>query len=60
MASNRPNILLITTDHLRFDTLGYTGDPVIQTPAIDRLASESIRLNRFFVQNPVGAPSRAS
>ncbi|MCH2665503.1 sulfatase-like hydrolase/transferase [bacterium] len=60
MASNRPNILLITTDHLRFDTLGYTGDPVIQTPAIDRLASESIRLNRFFVQNPVCAPSRAS
>jgi len=55
-----PNILFITTDHLRFDTLGYTGDPAIQTPAIDRLASESVRLNRLFVQNPVCAPSRAS
>jgi arylsulfatase len=57
---SKPNILFITTDHLRYDTLGYTGDPVIQTPSIDRLAAESIRLNRFFVQNPVCAPSRAT
>ncbi len=56
----RPNILFITTDHLRFDTLGYTGDEVIQTPAIDRLAGESVRLNQCYVQNPVCSPSRAS
>lgn len=55
-----PNILFITTDHLRYDTLGYTGDDVIQTPAIDRLASESMRMNNCFVQNPVCAPSRAT
>jgi arylsulfatase len=55
-----PNILFITTDHLRYDTLGYTGDPAIQTPSIDRLAAGSVRLNRFFVQNPVCAPSRAT
>lgn len=55
-----PNILFITTDHLRYDTLGYTGDPTIQTPAIDRLAAESVRLNHFYVQNPVCAPSRAT
>jgi arylsulfatase A-like enzyme len=55
-----PNILFITTDHLRYDTLGYTGDPAIQTPSIDRLAAESVRLNRFFVQSPVCAPSRAT
>jgi arylsulfatase A-like enzyme len=57
---NTPNILFITTDHLRYDTLGYTGDSVIQTPSIDRLAAESVRLNRLFVQNPVCAPSRAT
>ncbi|MEE2753831.1 MAG: sulfatase-like hydrolase/transferase [Candidatus Latescibacterota bacterium] len=55
-----PNIIFITTDHLRYDTLGCTGDPVIQTPAIDRLAATSTRMSRFFVQNPVCAPSRAS
>ncbi len=39
----KPNVLLITTDHLRADTLGYTGDHFIKTPAIDRLASQSVR-----------------
>jgi arylsulfatase A-like enzyme len=57
---DRPNILFITADHLRFDTLGCSGDPVIQTPAIDRLAGESSRFEQFFVQSPVCQPSRAS
>jgi len=58
--SDQPNILFITADHLRYDTLGHTGDPVIQTPAIDRLASEGVRFANCFVQNPVCQPSRAS
>ncbi|MDP6775586.1 MAG: sulfatase-like hydrolase/transferase [Candidatus Latescibacteria bacterium] len=58
--ADRPNIVFITADHLRYDTLGCTGDPVIQTPGIDRLASEGTSLSRFFVQNPVCAPSRAT
>ena len=57
---SRPNVLLITTDHLRYDTLGCTGDPVIRTPAIDGLAAESLRFSHYFVQNPVCQPSRAS
>jgi arylsulfatase A-like enzyme len=56
----RPNILFVTADHLRYDTLGHTGDPVIQTPAIDRLAKEGVRFEQFFVQNPVCQPSRAT
>ena len=39
----RPNHLLVTADHLRHDTLGHTGDPLIRTPAIDRLAGEGVR-----------------
>ncbi|MBC8232532.1 sulfatase-like hydrolase/transferase [bacterium] len=58
--NNRPNILFITADHLRYDTLGHTGDTVIQTPAIDRLASEAVRFTQYFVQNPVCQPSRAT
>jgi len=58
--TTRPNVLFITTDHLRYDTLGYTGDPVIQTPAIDALAKKSVRFSKCFVQNPVCSPSRAS
>ena len=55
-----PNILFITADHLRYDTVGHNGDAVIQTPAMDRLAGEGARLTNYFVQNPVCAPSRAT
>ena len=58
--ADRPNIVFITADHLRHDTLGCAGDPVIRTPGIDRLASEGTSLSNFFVQNPVSAPSRAT
>ncbi len=56
----RPNIVFITADHLRYDTLGCTGDPVIRTPAVDALAARSVSFSRCFVQNPVCHPSRAS
>jgi len=58
--SDRPNILFITTDHLRYDTLGFTRDPVIKTPNIDKLASESVSFSQYFVQSPVCHPSRAT
>ena len=60
MTQNRPNVILITADHLRYDVLGCNGDPVIQTPHIDRLAGRSVSLSNYFVQNPVCQPSRAS
>ncbi|MBN1675297.1 MAG: sulfatase-like hydrolase/transferase [Kiritimatiellae bacterium] len=56
----KPNILFVTADHLRYDTLGCNGDPVIQTPAIDRLAAEGVCFDNGFVQNPVCQPSRAT
>ena len=56
----KPHVILITCDHLRHDTLGCAGDPVIQTPAIDKLADESIRFSDWHVQNPVCQPSRAT
>ena len=56
----KPNILLITADHLRYDTLGCNGNPVIQTPGIDELSAASTRFDHYYVQNPVCQPSRAS
>lgn len=56
----RPNVLLITADHLRADTLGYAGDPVIQTPGIDRLARQGVRFGQCFAPSPVCQPSRAT
>ena len=56
----RPNFLFILTDDQRFDALGCAGNPIIQTPNIDRLAGEGIRFERAFVTTPICAASRAS
>lgn len=54
----RPNILIIYTDQQRQDSLGCYGNNIINTPNLDKLASEGCRLDNFFVQNPVCSPSR--
>ncbi len=56
---NRPNVILILTDDQGYGDLGITGNPHIQTPAIDKFARESIRFNDFYV-SPVCAPTRSS
>jgi arylsulfatase len=55
----RPNILLITTDQQRFDTLSCLGAPVGRTPNIDALAARGTIFGRCYNQNPVCIPSRA-
>ncbi|HLW61165.1 MAG TPA: sulfatase-like hydrolase/transferase [bacterium] len=60
MGQDRPNLLLIMCDELRFDALGCYGNPVIKTPNIDRLAAEGVLLEHYFSQSPVCQPSRAT
>jgi arylsulfatase A-like enzyme len=57
--AQRPNVILIITDDQGYGDLGYHGNPFIQTPNLDGLAEESIRLNNFYV-SPVCAPTRSS
>lgn len=59
-AQNRPNLLLICTDQQRFDTLGCYGNQYVETPTLDRLASEGVLFENCYVQNPICSPSRAS
>lgn len=55
----RPNVVLIMTDDQGYGDFGFTGNPLIQTPNLDRLASESVFLTNFCV-SPVCTPTRAS
>jgi arylsulfatase A-like enzyme len=57
---SRPNVLILYTDQQRWDALGANGNTEIKTPNLDRLASEGVNFQRYFVQNPVCMPSRAS
>lgn len=54
----KPNVVVILTDDQGFAELGATGNPIIRTPHIDRLARESVSLVNFHVM-PVCSPTRA-
>jgi arylsulfatase A-like enzyme len=56
----RPNILFVLTDDQRWDALGCAGNPVIQTPVVDRMARDGVRFERAFATTPICAASRAS
>ena len=56
----RPNILWISTDQQRYDTLGCYGNDLIHTPNIDRLAENGVLFENAFCQSPICSPSRAS
>ncbi len=58
--AQRPNILFILVDDLRFNACGYTGHPFVKTPNIDRIAREGAFLTNAFVTTPLCSPSRAS
>ena len=58
--AERPNIIMILCDELRADALGCFGNPIVQTPHIDRLAAEGTRFSQCFVTQPTCTPSRAS
>jgi len=54
------NVLWIMADQLRWDYLSCYGAKHIQTPHLDRLASQGLRFNRAYVQSPICGPSRMS
>ncbi|MFR9607830.1 MAG: sulfatase-like hydrolase/transferase, partial [Rikenellaceae bacterium] len=69
----RPNLLIIQTDEQSFRTLScyrelldseqaniWGNGANVETPHIDRLASEGALCNNYYASSPVSTPSRAS
>lgn len=56
----RPNLVFLLADDLRWDALGCMGDPVVQTPNIDRLAQRGVLFRNAFVTTSICAVSRAT
>ena len=59
-AADRPNILLIVSDDQGWPDLGCIGTKPIQTPHLDRLAKEGVRLTNYCVTWSACTPSRGS
>ncbi len=56
-AAERPNLVLLVADDLGWSGVSFHGGR-IPTPAIDRIAQEGVKLERFYVC-PVCSPTRA-
>ncbi len=54
----RPNIIFILADDLGYGDLGCYGQKEIQTPSLDRMASEGLRFTQAYSGSTVCAPSR--
>ncbi len=54
-----PNLVIIFADDLGYGDLGVYGHPTINTPALDRMASEGMKFTQFYTAASVCTPSRA-
>ncbi|MDP7049112.1 MAG: sulfatase [Verrucomicrobiota bacterium] len=57
---SRPNILFCISDDQSYAHTGANGDPVIKTPAFDRVAREGLRFVHAFCDAPTCGPSRSA
>ncbi len=53
-----PNIIYILADDLGYGDIGAFGQEIIQTPRLDQMAAEGMRLTRHYAGSTVCAPSR--
>ena len=58
--SDRPNLLFVFADQLRYHSVGYAGDPRARTPNIDRFAAQGVSFVNAVSSMPVCAAYRAS
>ena len=56
----RPNLIVLLTDDQRWDAMGCMGNPIIQTPNMDRLAEQGVLFTNNFVTTSICMTSRAT
>jgi N-acetylgalactosamine-6-sulfatase len=59
-AASKPNIVMILTDDQGWADAKFAGHPYVQTPNLDRLASQGTWFKQFYVAATVCSPSRCA
>jgi arylsulfatase A-like enzyme len=57
---DKPNVVIIFIDDMGYGDLSCYGNPVMETPNIDRIAENGTRLTNFYVNSPICSPSRVA
>lgn len=58
--NEKPNFVFILTDDQSYGMMGCTGNPIVQTPQLDKLADEGILFTNAHVTSAICTPSRVS
>src|SRR5947208_11559343 len=53
LAAQKPDVILVTIDTLRADSLGFAGNARVKTPFLDRMAAEGIVFTNAHAQNVI-------
>lgn len=56
---SQTNFIIIFTDDQGYQDIGCYGSPLINTPNLDKMASDGLKLNSFYVSSSVSSASRA-
>ncbi len=59
-AQKTPNVLIIMTDQHAWNAIGYSGNKIVKTPNLDKLASQGVNFNQAVTACPVCSPARTS
>ncbi|WP_308992399.1 sulfatase [Mariniflexile litorale] len=57
---DKPNVIIILTDDQGYEDLGCYGSPNIETPHLDKMAKNGIRLTDYYTAQPICSASRAA
>jgi len=58
-AAERPNVIFIIADDLGWGDVGCYGNSDLDTPVLDRLAADGVRLTDCYAPSPLCSPARA-
>ena len=60
LSSDRPNIIFLLADDLRWDSLGHLNDFGLETPRLDSLAQQGVRFTKSYNTTAICQASRAN
>ncbi|WP_111708334.1 sulfatase-like hydrolase/transferase [Lutibacter citreus] len=59
-AQERPNIVFVLTDDQQYGLMGCDGNSIVQTPNLDKMASEGVLFTNAHITSAICTPSRIS
>jgi arylsulfatase A-like enzyme len=54
----KPNIIFVVADDMGYRDTGYSGNPIVKTPHLDRMAAEGLRFDNFYSAGGTCSPGR--